>query len=341
MTARLLRVDPWNPDPGLIDEAARVIRGGGLVAFPTETVYGLGADGTSATAVAGIFHAKGRPADNPLILHFAAPEPVAGVAVVTPAASKLMVLFWPGPLTLVLPSVGVVPREVSAGLDTVAVRMPSHPVALALISRAGVPVAAPSANTSGRPSPTDAEAVFSDVGASVDLVLDGGATSVGVESTVLDATGPDLVLLRPGGCPVEEIEARAGARVLLSGGDGRRSPGVRYRHYAPRVPLLLNPTREEVALALSEAGAGARARVAWMGLEGPEVSLGDGTVDLELSVLFDTPENYARGLFHALRTFERLGADIIAARLPDTDRGMGRAVRDRLERAASRSHENP
>ncbi|MDI9371180.1 MAG: threonylcarbamoyl-AMP synthase [Synergistaceae bacterium] len=335
MTARLLRIDPWNPDPGAIEEAARVIRAGGLVAFPTETVYGLGADGTSSSAVAGIFRAKGRPADNPLILHFASPWPVSEVAVVTPTAERLMELFWPGPLTLVLPSLGVAPREVSAGLDTVAVRMPSHPVALALISRAGVPVAAPSANTSGRPSPTDAEAVVSDVGARVDIVLDGGPTFVGVESTVLDVTGEELVLLRPGGCPVEEIEAKAGLNVLLSGGDGRRSPGVRYRHYAPRLPLLLNPTREEVESSLSEAGPGGTARIAWIGMREPEGSLGEGLVQPDMSVVFDTPENYARGLFHALRTFERMGADIIAARLPDSDRGICRAIRDRLERAAS------
>lgn len=337
MTARILRVDPWNPAPDAIDEAAQVILAGGLVAFPTETVYGLGADGLSSTAVARIFEAKGRPADNPLILHFSDQEAVASVALVTPEAESLMELFWPGPLTLVLPSLGVVPCEVSAGLDTVAVRMPSHPVALALISAAGVPVAAPSANTSGRPSPTDAEAVVYDVGASVDIVLDGGPTSVGVESTVLDATGDRLVLLRPGGCPIEEIEARTGERVLLSGGDAHRSPGTRYRHYAPRIPLLLDATDEDVERALSRAGLDGGGRVAWMGMEGGGEVCGvdAGVAESGLRIVFDSPENYARGLFHALRFFERQGADLIAARLPASEEGIGRALRDRLLRASS------
>ncbi|MFA7621274.1 MAG: L-threonylcarbamoyladenylate synthase [Aminobacteriaceae bacterium] len=337
MTARILRVDPWNPAPDAIDEAAQVIRAGGLVAFPTETVYGLGADGLSSAAVARIFEAKGRPADNPLILHFSDPEAVASVALVTSEAKRLMELFWPGPLTLVLPSRGRVPREVTAGLDTVAVRMPSHPVALALLSRVAIPVAAPSANRSGRPSPTDAEAVASDVGETVDIIIDGGETFVGVESTVLDVTGGRLVMLRPGGCPIEEIEARTGERVILSGGDAHRSPGTRYRHYAPRVPLLLDATDEDVDRALSKAGLEGGIRVAWMGMDiGCEAcSVDAGIAEPGLRVAFDSPENYARGLFHALRTFERLGADIIIAHLPDSDRGIRRAVRDRLERAAS------
>lgn len=332
MPPRILPVDPWNPQPGPIAEAAEILLSGGLVAFPTETVYGLGAHGLDPRAAAKIFAAKGRPADNPLILHFAAPEAVDEVALVPPNAERLMELFWPGPLTLVLPSRGIVPLEVTAGLDSVAVRMPSHPAALALLARANVPVAAPSANSSGRPSPTDAAAVASDLGDGVDLILDGGETSVGVESTVLDATGEQLVLLRPGGCAVEEIEARSGMKVLLSGGAAHRSPGTRYRHYAPRVPLLLDTDAEKIARAAEPNGR--TLRIAWIGMHAPEISLGEGVAHPGLRILFDSPENYARGLFHALRVFEERGADLIAAQWPPSEAGIGRALRDRLTRAS-------
>lgn len=246
-----------------------------------------------------------------------------------------MDLFWPGPLTLVLPSRGTVPPEVTAGLDTVAVRMPSHPVALALIAAAGLPVAAPSANTSGRPSPTDAPAVASDLGDRVDLVLDGGPTSVGLESTVLDLTGKDMVLLRPGGCPVEEIESRTGEQVLRSGGNVRRSPGTRYRHYAPAVPLLLHDRAGTRQKALAFGGP-----IAWLGMDGPEILFAPGEADGELSLRFSTPENYARALFHALRFLESSGASVIVAQRPGTDAGIALALRDRLERASSEEKKN-
>lgn len=332
MPPRILPVDPWNPEPGPIAEAAEILLSGGLVAFPTETVYGLGANGLDPCAAAKIFAAKGRPADNPLILHFAAPDAVDEVALVPSKARRLMELFWPGPLTLVLPSKGTVPPEVTAGLDSVAVRMPSHPAALALLARAKIPVAAPSANSSGRPSPTDAPAVASDLGDGVNLILDGGETSVGVESTVLDATGEQLVLLRPGGCAVEEIEARSGMKVLLSGGAAHRSPGTRYRHYAPRVPLLLDTDADGIARAAAKADGALR--IAWIGMHAPEISLGEGVAHPGLRILFDSPENYARGLFHALRVFEERGAGLIAAQWPPSEEGIGRALRDRLMRAS-------
>ncbi len=332
---RILAVDPWNPDPKVIGEAAELLRGGRLVAFPTETVYGLGANGLDPAAAAKIYAAKGRPSDNPLILHFSSPGDAESAVIVNERARRLMDLFWPGPLTLVLPSRGTVPLEVTAGLDTVAVRMPSHPVALALIAAAGLPVAAPSANTSGRPSPTDAPAVASDLGDRVDLVLDGGPTSVGLESTVLDLTGKDMVLLRPGGCPVEEIESRTGEQVLRSGGNVRRSPGTRYRHYAPAVPLLLHDRAGTRQKALASGG-----RIAWLGMDGPEILFDPGETDGELSLRFSTPENYARALFHALRFLESSGASIIVAQRPGTDAGIALALRDRLERASSEEKKN-
>lgn len=324
-------VHPWNPEAESIERAAEILRSGGLVAFPTETVYGLGANGLSPDAALKIYAAKGRPQDNPLILHFAACRDIEPLAHISRRARVLMKKFWPGPLTLVLPSKGVVPREVTAGLDTLAVRMPSHPVALALIDRAGFPIAAPSANSSGRPSPTDAQAVANDLGDRVDLILDAGPTAVGVESTVLDLTGPEIILLRPGGCPIEEIEATTGEKILLSGGDDHRSPGTRYRHYAPSVPLLLD--REEGVRPRAMAIGG---RVAWMGMMGPEKIFPDGEVHESLSIVFSSAENYARGLFHAIRTLETRQADVIVAQWPPSPEGLGRAVRDRLERASSR-----
>ena len=327
---RILAVDPWNPDPKAIGEAAEFLRCGRLVAFPTETVYGLGANGLDPAAAAKIYAAKGRPSDNPLILHFSSPGDAESAVLVNGRARRLMELFWPGPLTLVLPSRGVVPREVTAGLDTVAVRMPSHPVALALIAAAGLPVAAPSANSSGRPSPTDALAVASDLEDRVDLVLDGGPTSVGLESTVLDLTGEQMVLLRPGGCPVEEIEGRTGGQVLRSGGNVRRSPGTRYRHYAPSVPLILHDGAGAREKALAFGG-----RIAWLGMDGPEILFAPGETDGELSLRFSTPENFARGLFHALRVLESSGASVIVAQRPGNEAGIALALRDLLERASS------
>ena len=206
MNTRRVPVDPWNPDPAVLGEAAAVLRRGGLVAFPTETVYGLGANALNPDAVRGLYRAKGRPADNPLILHLARRETAEELAVATPRARRLMEAFWPGPLTLVLPSRPVVPPETRGGLDTAALRMPDHPVAAALIGAAGFPLAAPSANLSGRPSPTDAESVWEDMEGRVDMILDAGPVTVGIESTVLDVTADPPLLLRPGGIAREVLE---------------------------------------------------------------------------------------------------------------------------------------
>jgi L-threonylcarbamoyladenylate synthase len=223
---RVVTVNPENPEAETIEAAAAVLRAGGLVAFPTETVYGLGADATRPGSVLGIFRAKGRPSDNPLIVHIAEPgdlDPL--VSEVPPSAKLLRELFWPGPLTLVLPKSDLIPDEVTVGLTTVAVRMPSHPVALALIKQAGAPVAAPSANVSGRPSPTSAAHVIEDLAGRVDLIIDGGDTDVGLESTVLDLTTDPPTLLRPGGVTHEELcqvlgRVAVDAAVLVREGTG-------------------------------------------------------------------------------------------------------------------------
>ncbi len=229
--------------------AAEVLQRGGLVAFPTETVYGLGANGLDAHAVAGIFAAKGRPADNPLILHIATLADLDQVVARLPAqAAHLAHIFWPGPLTLVLPKTENVPMITTGGLGTVAVRMPDHPVALALIEVTGVPLAAPSANTSGRPSPTEAAHVAADLLGKIDIILDGGSTGIGVESTVVDCTGASPVILRPGGVSKEALEQAIGGTVEVAPhliaaeefSEGPvRSPGMKYNHYAPKAPALL------------------------------------------------------------------------------------------------------
>lgn len=322
MSGRLVKVDRWNPDPEIMREAGGVIRRGGLVAFPTETVYGLGANALDAAAVAGIFRAKGRPSDNPLIVHVQDPTEVPAFAVLNDMALRLIDLFWPGPLTLVLPSLEIVPPVTRGGLDTVGVRMPSHPVALALIAEAGVPIAAPSANRSGRPSPTEADVVFHDLGEGVDMILDGGPTEVGVESTVLDVSGEVPVLLRPGGVGLEALNEVLG-QISFPEGDmeSRRSPGTRYRHYAPSVPVLLWSSGTVWPTEFTESK-----RLGYLGLRRPPDQVA-------VKVLFDSPEHYARGLFSGLRHLERSGVSAIVADLPEAS-GIGLALRDRLARAA-------
>lgn len=323
MKPLILTVDRWNPDPSAIKQAACVLADGELVAFPTETVYGLGANALLGEAVAKIFAAKGRPADNPLIVHVASPEDVDRIAFVDERARRLMELFWPGPLTLVLVAKEDVPSITRAGLSTVAVRMPSHPVALALIDEARCPVAAPSANRSGRPSPTNAQAVVDDLNGAVDVVIDAGPTDVGVESTVVDATGPDLVLLRPGGLPVEKLIAVED--VVLPQGEEikRRSPGTRHRHYAPSVPLVLWEEDDRTwGKFLSR-----NVAVGYVGIRKPPVAVA-------AEVRFESVEGYARGLFSALRYLEKRRVDIIVADWPE-EKGLGLALRDRLRRASA------
>ncbi|WP_093227695.1 L-threonylcarbamoyladenylate synthase [Thermoflavimicrobium dichotomicum] len=224
--------------------AARLLREGGLVAFPTETVYGLGADATKEEASSAIFAAKGRPKDNPLIVHIGQKKQLTQITrEIPPVAHQLLHRFCPGPLTLVLKHNGSLAQTVTAGLDTVAVRIPSHPVALALLQLADIPIAAPSANRSGRPSPTTADHVWSDLAGKIDILLDSGPTSVGVESTVVDVTGKVPVLLRPGGITIEELKKAIGKIEmdpgLLNQKRKPRSPGMKYKHYAPQGELWL------------------------------------------------------------------------------------------------------
>jgi L-threonylcarbamoyladenylate synthase len=238
---------PAPVDPARIAEAAALLRAGRLVAFPTETVYGLGASATDDEAIAAVFTAKGRPGDNPLIVHGADRDALAEVAVFDAAADALATAHWPGPLTLVLPARDVVAPRARGGLPSVAVRVPDHPMALALLRAAG-PLVAPSANTSGRPSPTTAAHVRADLGDAVAMVLDGGPCRVGIESTVLDLTGAVPTILRPGALDAATLGATLGCTVAVLGAsapsaeDAPRSPGLKYRHYAPRIPVRLRST---------------------------------------------------------------------------------------------------
>jgi L-threonylcarbamoyladenylate synthase len=304
------------PDADGIAEAARLLATGELVAFPTETVYGLGGDARSDTAVARIFEAKGRPSFNPLIVHLPDLAAVETVAKVSPRAQDLARAFWPGPLTLVLPVIdGAVSPLVTAGLSTVAVRVPAHPLAQALLRAFGGPVAAPSANPSGRVSPTRASHVLEGLGGRIAAVLDGGPCAVGLESTIL-LTDPEPLLLRPGGLPVEALEEALGQK-LASAGDGRKptAPGQLASHYAPEAAVRLNAT---------SAAPG-------------EVLVGFGPVPgaLTLSETGDLVEAAAR-LFQTLREADLMagpGGRIAFAPVPGT--GLGRAINDRLRRAAA------
>lgn len=332
MPTELLRVDANRPEPDAIARAAEVIRSGGLVAFPTETVYGLGANALDAAAVARIFEAKGRPANNPLIVHVAGAEETRRLAAEWPEEAELLAArFWPGPLTLVLPKRDVVPDIVTAGGPTVAVRAPAHPVARALIAAAGAPIAAPSANRSTQVSPTTAAHVLRGLEGRIDLVLDGGSTPGGIESTVLALTGGTPRLLRPGLVTASEIESVVGPvrRPMGAQDEGAvalPSPGMMRRHYAPHAPLELaaGDARERI-----EALAGQGVRVGalvFAPLDAPGVAV---------LVMPADPRAYAARLYAALHQLDdmRVGR-IVAEAPPDTEEWA--AVRDRLRRASVR-----
>lgn len=321
--------------------AAALLRAGRLVAFPTETVYGLGGDALNSAAVAAIFAAKGRPAADPLIVHLAATNDVALVAADFPqAAAVLADTFWPGPLTLILPRAARVPLAVTAGGETVAVRVPAHPVARALLVAAGTPIAAPSANRFGHTSPTTAAHVLADLDGRIDAVVDGGPTAIGVESTVLDLSTPVPTLLRPGGVGLEALRAVLGAVVVHGAavGDVMRSPGLLDRHYAPDSVLWLVVGPAAAARVwLRERAAAEIASGRRVGLLVPDEDaalLRDLDADVEaLGPAADAAE-VARQLYAALRALDARGPDLILARdLGEV--GIARAIGDRLRRAAS------
>ncbi|AEC51980.1 sua5 superfamily-related protein [Pyrococcus sp. NA2] len=315
--------------------AARLIREGKLVAFPTETVYGLGADALNESAVRRIFEAKGRPADNPLIVHISSFSQVHELAREVPEEAKMLAReFWPGPLAIVLPKSEIVPKVTTGGLDTVAIRMPANKIALKLIELSGRPIAAPSANISGKPSPTSAEHVAEDFYGKIECIVDGGETKIGVESTVIDLTEWPPVLLRPGGLPLEEIErvigeVRVHPAVYGKKVDVAKAPGMKYRHYAPNAEVIVvEGSREKVGAKIRELVEEFKSK----GLKVGVIGSADYGAD-EFFFLGRSVEEVARNLFKALRYMDRAGVDIVIAEGVE-EKGLGLAVMNRLRKAS-------
>ena len=322
-----------------IQQAAEIIKEGGLVAFPTETVYGLGADALNPEAVGMVYTAKGRPSDNPMIVHISSKDDLGRLTfVITEDMRKLADVFWPGPLTMVVPARPVVPRITTGGLDTVAVRMPSDLTAASLITASGVPIAAPSANLSGKPSPTTARHVIDDLDGRIDAIIEGGDCQVGIESTVVDMTGSIPVVLRPGiitpeqlaaalGKTVEldpaltaKLEIRRGEGLLETDGDFKpKSPGMKYKHYAPKAEMIIyKGDREKAALAMAEE----KLRRVECGQK------------VEIIIYDDAePEKAAREFFAKLRACDKAGVDVILAAALKED-GVGFAVMNRMFKSA-------
>ena len=338
MQTEIIRVTDPERQEGDLRRAADVLRAGGLVAFPTETVYGLGGDATDDGAARKIYAAKGRPSDNPLIIHIAEPADAGRYAVTNPMYHRLAKAFLPGPLTVILPRREIIPTSVTGGLETVAVRCPSHPVAHRLIALAGVPIAAPSANLSGKPSPTCAEDVAQDLCGRVEMILDGGACEIGLESTIVKIDGDSLTLLRPGGitydalCMVCDRVTVADAVTHQLAADERPiSPGMKYRHYAPATPVVLLDGAPEAVLAFLRQEQEHR-RCAILCYDEERAALLPERV-IPVGGRQDLAAQ-ANRLFHALREADRAGADIIYAHLPPME-GLGLALYNRMIRAAA------
>ncbi len=335
MHTTLQHIHPHHPESAHIEHASSILKQGNIVAFPTETVYGLGARLSDIAAIQKIFQAKHRPIDNPLIVHVSSIAQAAHIAVVTPRAKKLMQQFWPGPLTLVLKKKASVPDIVTAGLPTVCVRMPANSVARALIKAAGEPIVAPSANTSGRPSPTTAQHVYHDLKGKIPLILDGGPCKVGLESTVLDLTTRTPRILRPGAVTYEQLKkilpnlcnpamTRKKIRVISS-------PGMKYRHYAPKAKLILVIAIRPQAEKQSQGPLGLPPRQQLR-------SCGRVAMTDKIAILDLRQEKnlnlIARNLFSQLRDFDQQGVDVIIVYGVE-EHGLGRAIMNRLRKAAN------
>ncbi len=348
MRTRLVRIPDRAPvDPAALREAAEILKAGGLVAFPTETVYGLGGNALDADAARKIYAAKGRPGDNPLIVHISSMEELPPLVKSVPeTAQRLAERYWPGPLTMILEKSGLIPYATSGGLDTVAIRMPSDPIANAMIAAAGIPVAAPSANASGRPSPTTAKHVEEDLGGKIELILDGGTVPVGVESTIVDLTGEIPMLLRPGAVTVGMLEEVLGKIELdpaltkpLSPDIHPKAPGMKYRHYAPRAEMyLVDGEASRVVAEINRLTARAMA-------EGKKVGILATAENLEKYCAADVKcigsradeSRVAHNLFALLREFDADQVDVIYAEaFPESD--MGLAIMNRMNKAAGYHH---
>lgn len=339
MKTKILKINPKNPQTSKIKEAARLIRQGKLVAFPTETVYGLGANALNPSAVKKIFEAKRRPSDNPLIVHIYAKNDLNLLTREIPKVTeKVIERFWPGPLTIVLKKSRLVPKIITAGLDTVAIRIPKNKIAKLLIKEAGVPISAPSANFAGRPSPTLAKHVVADLEGRIDMVLDGGQTRIGIESTVIDLSRKRPMLLRPGGVTLEELQKVIGRIDIHPSLRGKRSklvsrsPGMKYRHYSPAAKLILvEGSNKNVNKKISELIKAYKTQRKRVGVMTASRSFPQ-KADLIKYVGSDF-NTIAANLFKTLREFDSKKIDVILAQ-GISKRGLGLGIMNRLGKAA-------
>ena len=338
MQTQIIKISPEKIDTEKIKVCAEILCCGGLVAFPTETVYGLGAIATDADAAKKIYAAKGRPSDNPLIIHIAEPKDAERYAYTCPLYYKLADAFMPGPLTVILPKKSIIPNEVTGGLDTVAIRCPAHPIANAIIKASSVAIAAPSANLSGSPSPTEGIHVINDLNGRIEAIVDGGSAEIGLESTIVKIDEDRLTLLRPGAitrdallCICERVDVARAVTAALAENEKPLSPGMKYRHYAPNAPLvLLDGTNDDVQAFLLKQSKTERCLVLAYTEEIPHLS-GVNTIDIGAR---DDLSTQAKRLFSALRAANELELDKIYAHLP-TQNGLGLALYNRMIRAAA------
>ena len=339
MKTEIIKIDNCEKNLEGLERAAQTLKHGGLVVFPTETVYGLGGDATAADVAKKIYTAKGRPSNNPLIIHIARPEDAENYAYTSEYYYRLAQAFMPGPLTIILPKKSSIPPEVTGGLDTVAVRCPSHPIARALINAAQVPIAAPSANISGRPSPTSADYCIADLDGKVDMIIDGGECDIGLESTIIMLRQGTAILLRPGAitydalcCVCENVEISAAAQGALAENERPLAPGMMYRHYAPSAAFVLldGDTDKFIPYIKQQRSEGERCAAICSNSEAKELEYKD-------TVIYGDPDDLitqAHRLFSALREADALGCNVIYARKPSTN-GLGLALYNRMIRAAS------
>lgn len=343
INTKTIKVDSKAFEKQDIRQGAELIKAGKMVAFPTETVYGLGANGLDPKAVANLFLAKGRPQDNPLILHVHSIDQVRGlVEDISEEGEKLMKMFWPGPLTLLFQKSKLIPEIITAGLDTVAIRMPNHPVALELIRASGLPIAGPSANSSGKPSPTMASHVETDLAGKIHMIIDGGSTGLGLESTVLDLTGPRPIILRPGGITLEDLQkiipnVEEDLSIIKDDKDiVPKSPGQKYRHYAPRAEMILfSGDLDPMIKAISHQAKnliGQGKKVGIMATDETVASYRQGLI-ISLGSRKDK-KTIAHNLFHTLRLLDGEKVDIILCEGMEMA-GIGTAIMNRLKKASS------
>ena len=338
MQTQIIAIDKNDINDNKIEECAKILKEGGLVAFPTETVYGLGALATDKEAAKKIYAAKGRPSDNPLIIHIPDPADAEKYAYTSPLYYKLASAFMPGPITVILPKRDTIPSEVTGGLDSVAVRCPSHEIARALISAAGDAIAAPSANLSGSPSPTESRHVIKDMDGRIDAIIEGGSAEIGLESTIVKADGESLTLLRPGAitrdallCVCENVEIASAVTEALKADERPLSPGMKYRHYAPKADLvLLDGESEDIIAFLAEE---AKDKRCLMLAYTEEIPLLSSVAVIDVGNRDDL-STQAKRLFCALREADELELDKIYAHLPKKD-GLGLALYNRMIRAAA------